>query len=161
MDGKDENEIDNEVRAIQKICHSRHPNIVEVISTCKHVWKGSPACFIQMELCDGDMESYVRFRHQLGGSIDIAEIADTMVQILDGLVYLHSHDEVHRDLKPKNGTHQHENTFDNIFQFCTSTFGLSHRPIQMNQLKGCGRSRILDSHLRPNLDINLIQLMAA
>jgi len=99
MAGGNENENENEIRAVQKICHSRNPNIVDVISICKHGWKCNPEYFSQMELYDRDMESYICFRHRLGGSI---EVAKAMVQALDG--YLHRHDEVHRGLKPRNGT---------------------------------------------------------
>jgi serine/threonine protein kinase len=56
-----------------------------------------------MELCDGDMDSYIRQRYKDEKAIGVVELADIMVQVLHGLVFLHSNDEVHRDLKPKNG----------------------------------------------------------
>jgi serine/threonine protein kinase len=102
----DADDIHNEIRAVGKLCKRRHRNIVEVVSICKDVWKTIPAYFIQMELCDGDMDSYIQRRYELGEPIGALEVVDTMVQILDGLVFLHENDEVHRDLKPKNGTYK-------------------------------------------------------
>jgi len=102
----DIDDIHNEIRAIGKICKRRHRNVVEVVSICKDVWEKLPAYFIQMELCDGDMDSYIRRRYALGKSIDLLEVVDVMSQVLEGLVFLHGNNEVHRDLKPKNGTHK-------------------------------------------------------
>ena len=104
--GIDADDIHNEIRAIGKICKLRHRNVVEVLSICKDVWEKLPAYFIQMELCDGDMDSYIRRRHALGAPIGVLEVVAIMAQVLDGLVFLHGNDEVHRDLKPKNGTHK-------------------------------------------------------
>ena len=67
-----------------------------------------------MELCDFDLKEYLQCR---GGKPDrprvpqdyvlteygVVEIWDIMRQIADGVAFIHSHQEVHRDLKPRNG----------------------------------------------------------
>ena len=68
--------------------------------------------FIDMELCDFNLEGY-----RLGKSISSLEAWETirsqgrvkyctidiMKQIVEGLVFIHAHEEVHRDLTPQNG----------------------------------------------------------
>jgi serine/threonine protein kinase len=102
--GMNVDDIRNEIRAIKKVSKSCHPNIVNILSISKDTWENKPAYFIQMELCDGDMDGYIRERYRQGKSFSGLEIADIMVQVLEGLVFLHNHDEVHRDMKPKNGS---------------------------------------------------------
>src|SRR4051794_35156360 len=98
-------DIQNEVRAIERICKSGHRNIVEVFSISKETWDSGTVCLIQMELCDGDMHSYIEQRYYSGNPLAASEIADIMIQVLNGLVFLHDRNEVHRDLKPRNGRH--------------------------------------------------------
>jgi serine/threonine protein kinase len=90
----------NEIRVIERICKVGHRNIVEFFSISKETWEKGPVCLIQMELCDGDMHSYIEQRYQTGDPLSFSEIADIMIQVLNGLSFLH---EVHRDLKPRNG----------------------------------------------------------
>lgn len=107
-----EADIANEARAIDKLCKSSHPNIVSVL---KH-GRFSPysvTYFIDMELCDLNLEEYLQ-----GTKLDIRGLIDwqtaaqegqrsylilaIMQQLLGALKFIHDHDEVHRDLAPQN-----------------------------------------------------------
>jgi len=104
-------EIENEVRAINKLCKSQHPNIVQVLEygTLK---TGGVFYFIDMEICDTTLEKYMN-----GQSVEGLMDWETVVQsdtretyvygilrhILHGLLYIHTLHEVHRDLSAHNG----------------------------------------------------------
>ena len=106
------NDIENEVRAIKKLCgHDAHPNIVEVLRL--GVLVGSPYYFIDMELCDMNLENYIynnspkreslpRFVKTAPSSVKASQIWNIMRQVASGVAFIHSHEEVHRDLKPRN-----------------------------------------------------------
>jgi serine/threonine protein kinase len=82
-----------------------------------HGWlSGSPYYFIDMELCDFNLDTYIygpipidilsiyMFGH--GGAESIknpAQVSKILEDVAHGLDYIHSHDYVHRDLKPSNG----------------------------------------------------------
>jgi serine/threonine protein kinase len=98
-------EVDNELRAAKKLCLGTEcDNIVKVLNSGQ--LQGSLYTFIDMELCDFNLEDYIegggllklgiRGRHQKC----LAIIRD----LADGLTYIHWKGEIHRDLKPKNGT---------------------------------------------------------
>ena len=105
-------DIDNEVRAINKLCKSKHPNIVQVLSYGRLKADGV-FYFIDMELCEISLENYIQ-----GETIDdlinwkTVHIRNEvhqhaykiMQQILNGIIYIHCLNEVHRDLSPTNGT---------------------------------------------------------
>jgi eukaryotic-like serine/threonine-protein kinase len=56
--------------------------------------------YFVMEYCaGGNMRDYVQHR---GGRLGVGEAAPFMLQILDGLAFLHRNQYVHRDLKPEN-----------------------------------------------------------
>jgi serine/threonine protein kinase len=64
-----------------------------------------------MELCDFDLKECHRCRDNLDQSRDrfaadsgTGQLWDIMRQIANGVAFIHSHMEVHRDLKPRNGT---------------------------------------------------------
>jgi serine/threonine protein kinase len=106
-----------EVRAIEKLFRKGiHQNLVAVES---HGWiPGSPFYHIDMELCKGNLEDYIKGirlqryeeHHNLGLSHlsgsrggkagTIWEIAE---HIASGISFIHGCGEVHRDLKPRNG----------------------------------------------------------
>lgn len=105
-------DIDNEVRAINKLCKSKHPNIVQVLSYGRLKADGV-FYFIDMELCGISLEKYiqgetmnnlinwntVRIRNEVH-----EHAYKIMQQILNGMIYIHCLNEVHRDLSPSNGT---------------------------------------------------------
>jgi len=104
--------IDNEVRAINKLCKSNHLNIVQVLG-CGWLKPDGAFYFIDMELCEISLENYMQGR-TINGLVDwntvrirneVHEHAyKIMQQILNGLIYIHCRNEVHRDLSPNNGT---------------------------------------------------------
>ena len=104
--------IDNEVRAINKLCKSNHPNIVQVLG-CGWLKPDGAFYFIDMELCEISLENYIQ-GGTINGLVDwnTVRIRDEvhehaykiMQQILNGLIYIHCRNEVHRDLSPNNGT---------------------------------------------------------
>lgn len=111
-----EEEILNEARAIDKLCQSSHCNIVTVLSHGRFS-ATSPLYFIDMELCNLNLEEYLQGRKSgIKGLIDW-ETADKegqrqflilaiMQQLISGLAFIHGYDEVHRDMAPQNGTYQ-------------------------------------------------------
>lgn len=106
-------DVANEKRAIDKLYAQGSPaNLVSVIA---HGWlANSPYYFIDMELCAANLEIYIRgdFSFQLSDTDwpanrslhddTIQYTWDIVEQITAGLQFIHSLDEVHRDLKPRN-----------------------------------------------------------
>jgi serine/threonine protein kinase len=66
--------------------------------------------FIDMELCDMNLEEYklacwateAKPIWVAQGINRAKDIWDIMKQICGGLAFIHNHDEIHRDLKPQN-----------------------------------------------------------
>jgi serine/threonine protein kinase len=105
-----------EVRAIEKLARKGiHENLVAI--QAHGLIHGMPFTYIDMELCDGNLEDYIQGRRsQTFEATDnsrllslnmresgIANIWDIVEQISSGLQFIHSCEEVHRDLKPRNG----------------------------------------------------------
>lgn len=104
----------NELRAIKKLCDGRHRNIIKVFESgdlpdASHV-------FIDMELCSMNLDQYnksIRMAvlvHDSVTSLRSEQIWNIIIQIADGLAFIHSHHEIHRDLKPQNGLYSIELT---------------------------------------------------
>ena len=113
--GVDQRDIDNEVRAIMRLCgEGNHKNIVSVLK-----WgelPNSPYYFIDMELCDLNLAVYIHrtdtpslseslpyFIKDASVDLRALQIWNIMRQIAKGITYIHKHDLVHRDVKPANG----------------------------------------------------------
>ena len=107
-------EIDNEFRAVDKLCREGNPNIVTVL---KHFCMSDKETYaIDMEYCDFTLEHYIQnpVRRVQLWPIDDSEyngdenvkkwnrIGIIMRSILLGLDFIHSQNEIHRDLKPRN-----------------------------------------------------------
>jgi serine/threonine protein kinase len=106
----------NEPRAINALkAHGPCENLVLVI---RHGWlPRSQYYFIDMELCDGNLEDYIgrksgvnyvlsknpRFFGATFMERGIWNTWDIMEQIAGGMGFMHKCKEVHRDLKPRNG----------------------------------------------------------
>ena len=108
-------DIQNEIRAVEKLCKSgTHKNIVAVLNHGKlPPW----FYFLDMELCDLNLESYINrrwtpalqkriqyFTSELPSSMRTAQLWHIMEDMTCGVAFIHQHKEVHRDLKPRNGT---------------------------------------------------------
>jgi serine/threonine protein kinase len=98
----------NEILGI--ISSGHHPNIVDVIDTWLERNSYFTTFYIQMELCEGDLNDFLQRRYSHGNQLSPNEIWDTFRQIMSGVEYIHLQDIVHGDLKPKNSI-----TFSAIF----------------------------------------------
>ena len=104
-------DVDNEVRAIRKLCQNQHPNVVQVFDYGQ-LNPDSMIHFIDMELCDISLANYL-LGQELSGFASWTTIREQdeipthayniLQQILNGLLYIHCLEEVHRDLSPQNG----------------------------------------------------------
>jgi len=93
-------EIQNELRAVTKLCRGNPRHLVGVHGQGQ--LQDSPYYFIDMELCDINLEEYIYGRQALHDPCDTRKIWSIMAQITDGLTFIHNQNEVHRDLKPTN-----------------------------------------------------------
>ena len=99
--------MENEARAIAKLCVHRHDNIVQVVAHGKV--PGFPYYFIDMELCDIDLASYLDTKCGRDDNVLTHPIAlnetkcwEILNDITSGLIFIHKRKEIHRDLKPRN-----------------------------------------------------------
>ena len=103
-------DADNEVRALKKLCQNNHTNIIQVFNYGQLNSDGA-VYFIDMELCDMSLENYLQgqeLEHVSWAAIRAQEEVlshayNILQQILNGLIFIHSLHEVHRDLSPANG----------------------------------------------------------
>jgi serine/threonine protein kinase len=105
-------DIGNEVRAIRRLCKTDHPNIVQV-TDYGNLNDDGIIFFIDMVLCETSLEAFLRGGVEAGGRRWEAirqdetmslEVSYTILQhIVNGLHYIHTMGEVHRDLSPHNG----------------------------------------------------------
>lgn len=112
-------DVQNEARAITKLCIQGHRNIVRVYRH-KHL-KGSGYYAIDMEFCDltladyisGDRESVAKTEQLVASDGFITrtenvlrwhDLVRIMQDIANGLEFIHSNNEIHRDLKPNNSS---------------------------------------------------------
>jgi serine/threonine protein kinase len=106
--------IDNEIRVAVKLCEpGTHKNIVSVFELGQI--PRSAYYFMDMERCDLNLNDYIkrkwtpRIREKVPEFIDPspeaekAQLYDIIINILNGVAFIHEYGEVHRDLKPHNG----------------------------------------------------------
>jgi serine/threonine protein kinase len=109
--------IQNELNAVRKLCEpGEHENVVSVLRIGR--LPKTMYCFIDMERCDLNLETYILRKWTLTlrrnlprftaidsspSSEKITQIGQIMKDIVKGVVYIHSHKMIHRDLKPRNG----------------------------------------------------------
>lgn len=108
--------IENEVRVITKLCsNGGHRNIISIL---QHGWLNKDQkYYFDMELCAMNLEDFIHgpYIAALGNQYfepmcvgvdgpECLKLWNIMQDITKGLEYIHSLREVHRDLKPQNGT---------------------------------------------------------
>jgi serine/threonine protein kinase len=112
-----EEDISNELRAIDKLCRNRHPNIVQILGHgLLRPGMAFPIHYIDMELCHCTLQAYANGENfpslrnwrsictsGLKPEYIAAFIFEILEDIINGLIFIHGHDEVHRDLSPSNG----------------------------------------------------------
>ena len=106
-----DNDMRNEIRAIDKLCgENSHHNLVRVLRHGLLFRSSLSYYFIDMELCDMDLNSYIIAQKALADSNSLPSVEKTLEAVLKilkeinaGLEFIHGHGEVHRDLKPSNG----------------------------------------------------------
>ena len=88
-----------------KLSYGSHKNIITIFSHGEFPDKSY--AFIDMELCDLSLDEYIKSNWSVArvdGPPKEARIWDIMTQIANGLSFIHKNKEIHRDLKPNNGT---------------------------------------------------------
>lgn len=105
-----------EAQAVDKL--SKHGTCEHLVHVIKHAWlPESPYYYIDMELCEISLEQYIQSKNPL--TYDLSDnsrllglvfkergmwnVWDIMEQISEGMRYIHASEQVHRDLKPRNG----------------------------------------------------------
>jgi serine/threonine protein kinase len=102
-------DIFNEIRALDRICIHNIPNIVKVIG--HDMLPQSSFYYIDMELCALNLDNYIQKKWPLNIQSwyfekeinEIVTVWGIMTDISRGLTFIHSLEEVHRDVKPQNG----------------------------------------------------------
>lgn len=112
-------DIQNETRAVMKLSLPGMENIVTIM---KLGMLENVACFFfDMELCDVDLETFIlgKVSPAIGEQIVSAAYVDPklpssrlkiiwkiMSDTCSGVKFIHDHQEVHRDLKPRNSMYE-------------------------------------------------------
>lgn len=104
--GITEDDIRNEIRALDKLCTHNVDNIVRVLR--HNFLPQSVFYFIDMELCELNLDYFIRegwpadFSESRYASRGIIVVWDILRHIVNGLEFIHGLKEVHRDMKPRN-----------------------------------------------------------
>ncbi len=87
-------------RELASLVGLSHPNIVKVFGVSSNNQGNS----IVMELMDADLRAYMEARMKFSKQVPfgLAVALDILLQIAEGMEYLHKHQRVHMDLKSKN-----------------------------------------------------------
>lgn len=89
---------ENVKREISLLRRLQHPNVVELIEVLYNDAKEK--MYVVMEFCCGELQDLVEKSPSRKLEIDMAR--HFFIQLIDGLLYLHSKSVIHRDIKPGN-----------------------------------------------------------
>jgi len=95
LDDDDEGVPSSALREICLLKELKHPNIVFL----HDVLHSERKLTLVFEHCDQDLKKYF---DSLNGAIDLEVVKSLMYQLLLGLNFCHTHNVLHRDLKPQN-----------------------------------------------------------
>uniref|UniRef100_A0A1B0CXD6 cyclin-dependent kinase n=1 Tax=Lutzomyia longipalpis TaxID=7200 RepID=A0A1B0CXD6_LUTLO len=95
LDEDDEGVPSSALREICLLKELKHKNIVRLYD----VLHSDKKLTLVFEHCDQDLKKYF---DSLNGDIDLDVVKSFMYQLLRGLAFCHSHNVLHRDLKPQN-----------------------------------------------------------
>ncbi|KAF8357144.1 cdk-5 [Pristionchus pacificus] len=95
LDDDDEGVPSSALREICILRELRHPNVVRLLDVIHAELKLT----LVFEFCEEDLK---KFFDSLNGHIDQSTVRSLFRQLLMGLEYCHSHNILHRDLKPQN-----------------------------------------------------------
>ena len=84
------NLVEKEIEIMEKLNHKNIVKLYDKIYTDKHI-------FLIMELCDGDLNNYIK-----NNTLSENVIKEIMKQLIEVLKYIMDNNIVHRDLKPHN-----------------------------------------------------------
>ena len=119
--------LDRFLQEAKVLAKFNHPNIVKV----SRFFKENGTAYFVMDYEEGeDLESYIK---QRGGTLEEDEIKQIMLPILDGLREVHSHDFLHRDIKPGN-IYIRKNGSPMLIDFGASRYALSSKSKSLTQM---------------------------
>lgn len=109
---KTKEQIKIEAQLMIKLCAKRHDNIVQVFTHGDVA--NFPYYYIDMELCDLDLSDYIAscqskseiccLRSKALSPVEkMSKTFDILSDVTRGVAFIHQHEMVHRDIKPRNG----------------------------------------------------------
>jgi len=125
-------DINDEIQNIRQLCSTPHGHIVRVL---RDGWLDSRCCFIDMELCDINLEEYIHNRSPrmaeepklLNEPVFVQQDCSTSMHMLNtwiiinhicsGVQFIHENGFSHRDIKPANGCPTHLTLADKSLVF--------------------------------------------
>ncbi len=96
IDGTNQSQMQVITNDFQKLHQLNHNNIVKVFDT----YQKKTVIWVMMEFCNlGDLKTYF---HSSSRKISETDTLGIMLDVAQGVKYLHSQNVIHRDIKPEN-----------------------------------------------------------